>query len=107
MLYEPRPDECTVHFHTSRAGSRSHKDQREDLTYLKAIQHGNQAVMENLIQYVGAELGEQRYEDVIQENVVGIRDDHLSCDGLVKKVAEDLEGQLEGDVEEALAGMQK
>ena len=63
--------------------------------------------MENLIQYVGAELGEQSYEDVIQENVVGIRDDHLSCDGLVKKVAEDLEGQLEGDVEEALAGMQK
>jgi hypothetical protein len=50
------------------------------LAYLKAIQHGNQAVVENLVQYIGAELGEeQSYEDVIEENIVGIRFVTILC----------------------------
>ncbi|XP_071394099.1 uncharacterized protein [Centroberyx affinis] len=107
LLYDPQPDKCSVHFNTNSASARRLKAQKEELAYLKAIQHGNQAVMENLVQYVGAELGEQSYTDVIQENIVGIREDHVSCQGVVEKAVEDLEKQLEGDVLEALAGMQK
>ncbi|XP_041725998.1 uncharacterized protein si:ch211-142k18.1 isoform X1 [Coregonus clupeaformis] len=108
LHYEPEPDECSVHFSTSQASARRLKAQREELAYLKAIQHGNQAVVENLVQYVGAELGEgQRYEDVIEENIVGIREEQQSCNGVVQKVVEDLDGQLEGDVLEALAGILK
>eukprot|EP00063_Salmo_salar_P086850 XP_014061685.1 PREDICTED: uncharacterized protein LOC106608326 isoform X2 [Salmo salar] len=106
--YKPEPDECSVHFSTSQASARRLKAQREELAYLKAIQHGNQAVVENLVQYIGAELGdEQRYEDVIEENIVGIREEQQSCNGVVQKVMEDLEGQLEGDVLEALTGIRK
>nr|XP_046155167.1 uncharacterized protein si:ch211-142k18.1 [Oncorhynchus gorbuscha] len=106
--YNTEPDECSVHFSTSQASARRLKAQREELAYLKAIQHGNQAVVENLVQYIGAELGEeQSYEDVIEENIVGIREEQQSCNGVVQKVMEDLEGQLEGDVLEALTGIQK
>lgn len=107
LVYEPSPDACSVHFQTSRAASRILKAQTEELAYLKVIQHGNQAVMESLVQYVGAELGERSYEDVIQEDLLGIREDHVSCEEVVEKVAEDLEGQLQGDVPEVMAGMQK
>ncbi|CAB1339767.1 unnamed protein product, partial [Coregonus sp. 'balchen'] len=80
LHYEPEPDQCSVHFSTSQASARRLKAQREELAYLKAIQHGNQAVVENLVQYVGAELGEeQRYEDVIEENIVGIRHPQPYC----------------------------
>ncbi|XP_031656862.1 uncharacterized protein LOC109883188 isoform X2 [Oncorhynchus kisutch] len=103
--YNTEPDECSVHFSTSQASARR---QREELAYLKAIQHGNQAVVENLVQYIGAELREeQRYEDVIEENIVGIREEQQSCNSVVQKVMEDLEGQLEGDVLEALTGIRK
>ncbi|XP_045577133.1 uncharacterized protein si:ch211-142k18.1 isoform X2 [Salmo salar] len=82
--YKPEPDECSVHFSTSQASARRLKAQREELAYLKAIQHGNQAVVENLVQYIGAELGdEQRYEDVIEENIVGIREEQQSCNGVL------------------------
>lgn len=79
----------------------------EELAYLQAIQHGNKAVMENLAQFVGAELGDQSYEDVIKENIIGIQEDQKSCHEVVEKAEEDLEKQLEGEASGALAGMQK
>ncbi|XP_069552759.1 uncharacterized protein [Brachyistius frenatus] len=105
--FEPQPDKCSVHFSTNAASARRLKAQREELAYLQAIQHGNKAVMENLVQFVGAELGDQSYEDVIKENVIGIQEDHKSCHEEVEKAEEDLEKQLEGDVMDTLAGMQK
>ncbi|XP_008288550.1 uncharacterized protein LOC103363520 [Stegastes partitus] len=107
LHYEPRPDQCSVHFSTSAASARRLKAQREELDYLRAIQHANKAVMENLVQYVGAELGDQNYEDIIKENVIGIQEDHKSCHEVVEKAEEDLEKQLEGDGSDSLAGMQK
>ncbi|XP_048105822.1 uncharacterized protein si:ch211-142k18.1 isoform X1 [Alosa alosa] len=100
-------DACTVNFHTSAAWARQMKAYRDEVAYLKAIQHGNQAVVENLVQYVGAEMGEQRYQDVIEENIGGIREDHSSCSGVVDKTAEELRTQLEGESQEALTGIQK
>ncbi|XP_062406901.1 uncharacterized protein si:ch211-142k18.1 [Sardina pilchardus] len=100
-------DACTVNFHTGAAWARQVKAYRDEVTYLKAVQHGNQAVVENLAQYVGAEMGEQRYQDVIEENIAGVREDHGSCGGVVDKTAEELRSQLEGDSQEALAGIQK
>ncbi|XP_022621197.1 uncharacterized protein LOC111236658 [Seriola dumerili] len=107
LHYEPQPDKCSVHFSTNTASARRLKAQKEELAYLQAIQHGNKAVMENLVQFVEAELGEQRYEDVIKENVIGIHEDHKSCHEVVEKAEEDLEKQLEGDVLDAISGMQK
>ncbi|XP_030628022.1 neuronal acetylcholine receptor subunit alpha-2-like [Chanos chanos] len=107
VLPQTNSDDCAVHFSTSQATSRYSRAYMEELAYLKTLQHGNQAVMENLVQFVGAEMGDQRYEEVIQENIIGIKEDHLSCDGVVKKVAEELESQLEGDILEVLAGIQK
>lgn len=75
------------------------------MAFLQAIQRGNKAVMENMVQFVGAELEDQSYEDVIKENVVGIAEDQKSCREAVEKAEEDMEEQLEGEV--LSAGMQK
>ncbi|XP_070844006.1 uncharacterized protein [Chaetodon trifascialis] len=107
LQYEPQPDKCSVHFSTNSASARRLKAQKEEVAYLQAIQHGNKAVMENLVQFVGAELGDQRYEDVIKENILGIQEDHKNCHGVVEKAEEDLEKQLEGEASGALTGMQK
>lgn len=105
--YEPQPGRCSVHFSTDGASARRLKAQREELAYLQAIQHGNRAVMENLAQFVGAELGDHSYEDVIKENVIGTQEDHKSCHEVVEKAEEDLEKQLEGDASDSHTGMQK
>ncbi|CAM4692386.1 unnamed protein product [Leuciscus chuanchicus] len=106
-LPETEGGDCYVNFHTSQVMSRRLRAFREEVAYLKAVQHGNQAVMENLVQFVGAEMGDQRYEDVIQENIVGIREDHVSCESVVTKAAEEMESQLEGDALDTSAGIQK
>nr|XP_033504202.1 uncharacterized protein si:ch211-142k18.1 isoform X2 [Epinephelus lanceolatus]XP_033504203.1 uncharacterized protein si:ch211-142k18.1 isoform X2 [Epinephelus lanceolatus]XP_033504205.1 uncharacterized protein si:ch211-142k18.1 isoform X2 [Epinephelus lanceolatus] len=105
LQYEPQPDKCSVFFNTNTAWAQRLKAEKEELAYLQAIQHGNKAVMENLLQFVGAELGDQSYEDVIKENVIGIQEDHKSCHEVVEKAEEDMEQQLEGEV--LHAGMQK
>ncbi|XP_010791531.1 uncharacterized protein isoform X2 [Notothenia coriiceps] len=105
MHYEPQPDKCSVHFSTSAAAARRLKAQKEELAYLQAIQHGNKAVVENLVQFVGAELGDQSYEDVIKENVIGIQGDHKSCHEALEKAEDDMAKQLEGEV--LNAGLQK
>lgn len=107
LHYDSQPDECTVHFSTNTASARRLKAQKEELAYLQAIQHGNRAVMENLVQFVGAELGDQSYEGVIKENIVGIQDESKRCHEVVEKAEVDLEKQLAGDVLDALVGMQK
>jgi len=107
LHYDPQPDKCSVHFSTSAASARRLKAEKEELAYLQAIQHGNQAVVENLVQYVGAELGDQSYEDVIKENIVGIHDETKNCHEVVEKAEEDLEKQLAGDTLDTLVGMQK
>ncbi|KAK2856281.1 hypothetical protein Q5P01_005016 [Channa striata] len=107
LHYDVQTDKCSVHFSTNTVLARRLKAQKEELAYLNAIQTGNKAVMENLVQFVGAELGDQTYKDVIKENIIGIQDDHKSCHEVVEKAEEDLEKQLEGDVSDALAGMQR
>ncbi|CAG5928093.1 unnamed protein product [Menidia menidia] len=108
LHFEPQPDKCSVHFSTNAAAvARQLKAHREELTYLQAIQHGNKAVVENLEQFVGAELGDQSYEDVIKENIIGIQEDHKSCNEVVGKAEVDLKKQLEGDVLDSSDGMQK
>ncbi|XP_029965732.1 uncharacterized protein LOC115401597 [Salarias fasciatus] len=105
---EPPPaDRCSVFFNTNVAWARRLKAQREELAYLQAIQKGNKAVVENLEQFVGAEMGDQRYEDVIKENVIGTQEDHKSCHEVLEKAEEDLEKQLEGDAADSHTGMQK
>lgn len=105
LQLEPQsPDKCSVYFSTS---PRRLKAQREELTYLQAIQHGNKAVVDNLVQFVGAELGDQSYEDVIKENILGIQEDQKSCHGVVEKAEQDLQQQLEGEVSGTLTGMKK
>lgn len=107
LHYEPQSDKCSVHFSTNSASARRLKAQKEELAYLQTIHHGNKAVMENLVQFVGAELGDLSYKDVIKENLIGIQDDLKSCNEVVQKAEKDLEKQLEGDVSDALDGMQK
>lgn len=108
LHYDPQPDMCSVHFSTNTAASaRRLKAQREEVAYLQAIQRGNKAVVENLEQFIGAELGDQRYEDVIKENIIGIGEDHKSCGEVLEKAEDDMKKQLEGDNVESLAGMQK
>uniref|UniRef100_UPI0037E9A57A uncharacterized protein n=1 Tax=Semicossyphus pulcher TaxID=241346 RepID=UPI0037E9A57A len=107
LQFQPQPDKCSVFFNTDPAVARRLKAQKEELVYLQAIQHGNKAVMENLEQFVGAELGDQSYEDVIKENIIGIQEDQKSCHEVVEKAEEDLEKQLEGEESGALTGMQK
>lgn len=89
-------DGCSVNFHTSQVMSRRLQVAKEEMVYLKALQLGNQAVMENMIQFVGAEMGNQSYQEIIQENILGIKENHESCVEVLKKAADELENQLEG-----------
>ncbi|XP_026858794.2 uncharacterized protein si:ch211-142k18.1 [Electrophorus electricus] len=107
LIPETTTDDCSVYFQTNQAMYRRLRAAREEVAYLKALQHGNQAVVENLVQFVGAEMGEHSYQEVIQENIAGIREDHASSEGVMKKAAEELENQLEGDFLNAQAGIQK
>lgn len=97
-------DRCAVHFSTSSPRPKAGK---EHLAYLQTVQRGNKAVMDNLLQFVGAELGEQRYEDVIKENVIGIQEDQKSCHEVVEKAEEDMQERLEGQGAGMLVGMKK
>ncbi|XP_007544325.1 uncharacterized protein LOC106943576 [Poecilia latipinna] len=103
---EPQPDKCSVHFSTKAetVSARKLKARREELDYLRTIQRANKAVVENLAQFVGAELGDQKYEDVIKENIISIQEDHKGCSEDLEKAEEDLRKQLEGD---GFAGMEK
>ncbi|XP_034017977.1 uncharacterized protein si:ch211-142k18.1 [Thalassophryne amazonica] len=105
--YSPQPEKCSVHFSTNTASSRWLKAQKDELAYLQAIQRGNRAIMENLEQYVGAEVAGQSYEGVIKENIIGIQEEHKSCQEVVDKAIEDLERQLEGKRMDSLVGLQK
>lgn len=103
-----RPDECSVHFGTNSAASaRRLNAQKEALSHLRTIQRGNKAVVENLEQFVGAELGDQSYEDVIKDNIIGIQEDQKGCNEVVEKAENDFKKQLEGDVVSAFTGIQK
>lgn len=104
VIPDSKPDGCSVNFHTSQTMFRRLQVAKEEMAYLKALQHGNQAVMENLIQFVGAEMGDQSYQEVIQENIAGIKENLASCMGDLKKATEELENQLEGA---DFAGIQK
>lgn len=105
LQFEPQPDKCSVHFSTKAAASAQKlKARREELDYLKTIQRGNKAVVENLEQFVGAELGDQKYEDIIKENIISMQEDHKGCNEDLEKAEEDLRKQLEGD---GFAGMEK
>ncbi|XP_047244504.1 uncharacterized protein si:ch211-142k18.1 [Girardinichthys multiradiatus] len=105
LQFEPQPDNCSVHFSTNAAVSAQRlKARRKELDHLRAIQGGNKAVVENLEQFVGAQLGDQKYEDVIKENIIGIQEDYKGCKEHLEKAEEDLKSQLEGD---GFAGMQK
>lgn len=97
-------DKCSVHFSTS---ARRLTAQREELAYLQAVQHGNKAVVDNLVQFVGAEVGDQSYEDVIRENIIAIQEEQKNCHGVVEKAEEDLQQRLEGEVSGIRTGMQK
>ncbi|XP_074541116.1 uncharacterized protein LOC141801767 [Halichoeres trimaculatus] len=107
LQFEHQPDKCSVFFNTDPAVARRLKAQKEEVVYLQAIQHANKAVMENLVQFVGEELGDQSYEDVIKENIIGIQEDQKSCHEVVEKAEEDMEKQLEGEESGASSGMQK
>ncbi|KAM9779507.1 uncharacterized protein si:ch211-142k18.1 [Syngnathus typhle] len=105
---EPASEEtCSVRFGTRGASARLLKARREEVAFLQAIQHANRAVIENLVQYVGAELGAESYEDVIRVNVAGAQEEHRSCREVLEKAEEDLEKQLQGELLDTLAGLQK
>ncbi|TSK58084.1 hypothetical protein Baya_3732 [Bagarius yarrelli] len=104
VIPESKADGCSVNFQTSQAISRRLQMAKEEMAYLKALQHGNQAVMENLIQFVGAEMGDQSYQEIIQENIAGIKENHANCVGVLRKATEEMENQLEGA---DLTGIQK
>lgn len=98
------PDQCAVRFGTASRRSRA---QWEELAFLQALQRTNGAVVDNLEQYVEAEVGGQSYEDAIAENVAAIREEQRSCRGAVEKAEEELQQRLEGDVPGILSGMKK
>lgn len=101
---EHQLDRCAVHFSTS---SLRLKADKEHLAYMQTVQRGNKAVIENLLQFVGAELGDQRYKDVIKENIIGIQEDKKTCHEVVEKAEEDMRECLEGHATGMLLGMKK
>lgn len=101
---EHQLDRCAVHFSTSALRLKAGK---EHLAYTHTVQRGNRAVMDNLLQFVGAELGDQRYEDVIRENVIGIQEDQKTWHQVVEKAENDMQEQLEGQASGTLVGMEK
>lgn len=74
---------------------------------MQTVQRGNKAVIDNLLQFVGAELGDQRYEDVIKENIIGMQEDQKTCQEVSEKAEDDMQEQLEGQAAGMLVGMKK
>ncbi|KAM8827045.1 uncharacterized protein ACB058_020129 [Synchiropus picturatus] len=108
LIHHPHPqDKCSLHFSTCGTTARSLREQGEEMAHLRALQNGNSEVMENLVQVVGEELGDRRYEDVIKENIVSAQEEQKSCQEVLEKAEEDLKKQLEGEVLDTLAGMHK
>lgn len=101
---EHQLDRCAVHFSTSSLRLRAEK---ELLAYMQTVQRGNKAVIDNLLQFVGAELGDQRYEDVIKENIIGMQEDQKTCQEVSEKAEDDMQEQLEGQAAGMLVGMKK
>lgn len=104
LQHEHQLDRCSVHFSTS---SRRLKAEKEQLAYMQTVQHGNKAVMDNLRQFVESELGDQRYEDVIKENIISITEEQKTCHKVVEKAEDDMQEQLEGEATAMLTGMKK
>lgn len=104
LQHEHQLDRCSVHFSTS---SRRLKAEKEHLAYMQTVQHGNRAVMDNLLQFVDSELGDQRYEDVIKENIISIQEEHKTCHEVVEKAEDDMQERLEGEATAMLTGMKK
>lgn len=98
---EPQLDRCAVHFSTSPLRQKAAEEQ---LAYMQTVQRGNKAVLDNLMQFVGAELGDQRYEDVIKENIISIQEEQKTCHGAVEEAEDDMQEQLEGQA--VLVGME-
>ncbi|KAK1170420.1 hypothetical protein AOXY_G7261 [Acipenser oxyrinchus oxyrinchus] len=107
---ESSSDQCSITFHTtqqpvSSSPCSARKDQRvsweEELSYLNKLAHSNKVLMESLIYTASSEVGEEKYQEVISEAIVGIREDNLKFDGVVKKVLDEFEMQLEGDLDGA------
>lgn len=101
---EHQLDRCAVHFSTS---SLRLKVEKEHLAYMQTVQRGNKAAMDNLLQFVGTELGHQRYEDVIKENIISVQEDQKTCHEVVEKAEDDMQEQLEGQATGMLVGMKK
>lgn len=101
---EHQLDRCAVHFSTS---SLRLKVEKEHLAYMQTVQRGNKAVMDNLLQFLEAELGDQRYEDVIKENIIGIQEDQKTCHEVVEKAEDDMQERLEGQATGVLVEMKK
>lgn len=104
MQDEPQLDKCSLYFSTS---TKWLKAQKEELAHMQATQHGNKVVVDNLIQLVVEEVGDQSFEKVVKENIIGIQEDLKSCQGVVQQAEEDLQQQLEGDVSGAPTAVQK
>lgn len=100
---EPQLDRCAVHFSTLSLGP---KADREQLAHMQSVQRGNKAVIDNLMQFVGAELGEQRYEDVIKENIISVQEDQKTCHRAVEEAEDDMQEQLKGQATGTLVGME-
>lgn len=98
------PDECSVRFGT---GGRRPSTQWEELGFLQALQRANRAVLDNLEQYVEAEVGGQRYQEVIAEDVAAAREEQENCRAAVENAEEDLQRRLEGDASQINSSMKK
>ncbi|XP_015207844.1 uncharacterized protein [Lepisosteus oculatus] len=112
LEYKPDPDGCSINFKTAHRGpcgasGQQVRDWEDELTYLKEILHGNQAIVDSLTQTISSEIGELKYQEVIEESIISIKEDNLNCDKVVKKVLLELETQLEGDEARSLEGVQK
>ncbi|XP_061608996.1 uncharacterized protein si:ch211-142k18.1 [Phyllopteryx taeniolatus] len=102
------PEEtCSVRFGTRPVSARVPKAREEEVAYLRAVQRANEAVTENLAQYVAAELGDRSYEEAIAADPAGVPEEHRSCRRVLEKAEEDLDKRLRGGVLETLAGMHK
>ncbi|XP_066566482.1 uncharacterized protein LOC136753983 [Amia ocellicauda] len=112
VRYESDISSCSVNFHTAQSrlwgSSRQEvKAWEEELKYLKEILHGNQVSMDSLIHTISTEVGELRYQEVIEESITGIKEENLNCDRVVNKVMEEFKTQLEGEEPSSAEGALK
>ncbi|XP_028652082.1 uncharacterized protein si:ch211-142k18.1 [Erpetoichthys calabaricus] len=108
--------QCSITFHIGRpsgvsTGCTSHKlntpNWQEELDHIKRLVHKNEATIKSLFSTITKDIGEEPYRDIITGVLLGIKEDNISFEEMMKKMMAEFETQRVGDFVGSLFDFEK